>query len=630
MTSGPIRRAQLIAPFGVGAMIVVRDGTSLISCGLDHWYQREDGSSCDDLTQFMFSEWRLQRLLRVDHFRLPPDYRGWNQSHDVPNRFLTVPFLRFPQWHYCTFCGFLTKLPMTMHGRQMCPQCNDKKQNNVLVQVPFVAMCEHGHIQDFPWVEWAHETANPTCGGHLKLVATGGATLSGQRVKCSCGANRSLANITTGPDASGTYLSRHLDCPDRPYLCQGQRPWLGLDQDEPCGLPLKGSLRSAANVYYSQVRSAIYLPISDSSALSDLITLLEGPPFSTVIKLLLQVGQDIDPKTIRGQQPDLLKEFSDEQIAAAIKIMTTKEKAGLSTEISEIEDDDQETSFRRAEFNVLRTERNEEHLRISLASLDEYKEDVNKYFSRVMLVEKLRETRALVGFTRIFSENGRGIDSLKSLMWRSVPEESDVWLPAYIVYGEGIYLELDENRLVQWMKTSGEKIEKRLAPLIKHYSEIQQGRHLKNRPLGPRFVLMHTLAHILMNRLVFECGYGSASLRERLYISDNPKAPMAGMLIYTAAGDSEGTMGGLVRMGKPGYLEPMVRRALEAAQWCSADPVCMEMGNSGGQGPDSCNLAACHNCALVPETACEEFNRFLDRALVVGDMVNPSIGYFKQ
>jgi len=141
---------------------------------------------------------------------------------------------------------------------------------------------------------------------------------------------------------------------------------------------------------------------------------------------------------------------------------------------------------------------------------------------------------------------------------------------------------------------------------------------------------MHTLAHILMNRLVFECGYGSASLRERLYISDNPKAPMAGMLIYTAAGDSEGTMGGLVRMGKPGYLEPMVRRALEAAQWCSADPVCMEMGNSGGQGPDSCNLAACHNCALVPETACEEFNRFLDRALVVGDMVNPSIGYFKQ
>ena len=81
-------------------------------------------------------------------------------------------------------------------------------------------------------------------------------------------------------------------------------------------------------------------------------------------------------------------------------------------------------------------------------------------------------------------------------------------------------------------------------------------------------------------------------------------------------------------MGKPGYLEPVVRRALEGAQWCSADPVCMEMGNQGGQGPDSCNLAACHNCALVPETACEEFNRFLDRALVVGSLVDPSLGFF--
>jgi hypothetical protein len=103
---------------------------------------------------------------------------------------------------------------------------------------------------------------------------------------------------------------------------------------------------------------------------------------------------------------------------------------------------------------------------------------------------------------------------------------------------------------------------------------------------------------------------------------------MAGVLIYTAAGDAEGTMGGLVRMGKSGYLEPVIERALDAASWCSADPVCMEMGSSGGQGPDSCNLAACHNCALVPETACERFNRYLDRALVNGSLNDPTMGYF--
>ena len=98
------------------------------------------------------------------------------------------------------------------------------------------------------------------------------------------------------------------------------------------------------------------------------------------------------------------------------------------------------------------------------------------------------------------------------------------------------------------------------------------------------------------------------------------------MLIYTAAGDSEGTMGGLVRMGKPGNLEPTILSALERAQWCSSDPVCMELGEKG-QGPGSMNLAACHSCGLLPETACETFNRFLDRALVTGSPTNPSLGF---
>jgi len=103
---------------------------------------------------------------------------------------------------------------------------------------------------------------------------------------------------------------------------------------------------------------------------------------------------------------------------------------------------------------------------------------------------------------------------------------------------------------------------------------------------------------------------------------------MAGLLIYTAAGDSEGTMGGLVRMGQAGKLEPVIHRALSDAHWCSADPVCMETGLSNRQGPDIYNLAACHNCALIPETSCEEFNRFLDRALVVGKVEKRELGYF--
>ena len=141
-------------------------------------------------------------------------------------------------------------------------------------------------------------------------------------------------------------------------------------------------------------------------------------------------------------------------------------------------------------------------------------------------------------------------------------------------------------------------------------------------------MLLHTFAHLMINQLTFDCGYGSASLSERLFVSANRTAPMAGILIYTAAGDSEGTLGGLVQMGHPGYLEPIIWRAIERARWCSSDPVCMELSASGGQGPDSLNLAACHSCALVPETSCEEFNTLLDRALVVGSISEPQLGLF--
>jgi hypothetical protein len=126
---------------------------------------------------------------------------------------------------------------------------------------------------------------------------------------------------------------------------------------------------------------------------------------------------------------------------------------------------------------------------------------------------------------------------------------------------------------------------------------------------------------------VFTCGYSSASLRERLYVSRERGREMAGLLIYTAAGDSEGTMGGLVRMARKDQLCAVFASALKDARWCSTDPVCMDAGNKG-QGPDSCNLAACHGCALVPETSCEEFNRFLDRGLVIGTFDEPSLGFF--
>jgi len=138
-----------------------------------------------------------------------------------------------------------------------------------------------------------------------------------------------------------------------------------------------------------------------------------------------------------------------------------------------------------------------------------------------------------------------------------------------------------------------------------------------------RFLLVHTLAHIVINQLVFECGYSTASLRERLYVSDDSDAPMAGVLIYTSSGDSEGTLGGLVHLAEPKRFHEVVLHAIERASWCSADPVCAEVSNAG-----DANLAACQSCVLLPETSCETFNRGLDRAMVVGTPSSPNSGFF--
>lgn len=639
MRRRPIRRAQNIAPFGVGAMAVAQDGTSLIAAGLDHWFKREsaaDGKAVDP-TEFRFSEWRLERELGVDWFYLPPDFREyrWDSWSDDPtNTGLTIPFLRFPQWHQCPRCGRLEDCPLVLRETPRCPSknCEPKpggkgRKPPAMVQVRFIALCDKGHIQDFPWREWVHETATPGCQLPLRLVATGGASLSATKVVCECGRDRSLEKITEAdppsePGAS-SFLTRNLSKAAN-FPCQGKRPWLGDDQAVPCGRPLRGSLRGATNVYYAVVRTAIYLPLGNAVP-SELLELLKSPTLAALMKVYQQVGQPLDPERLRELEGARLRSFSDSQIKAALAVaLGQSDQAGAEATLG----DDAETAFRRAEYATLRTIRQDEEMQTRVIPVPSYGSELGRVLTAVTLAEKLRETRALTGFTRVYPENDQTVEERKSILWREPPQSGQRWLPAYRVYGEGIFLEFSNDQLRRWERR--EDVITRVRSLNDQYQRVSEQRGLRARPVTPRLVLLHTFAHILMNQLTFECGYGTASLRERLYVSVNSSAPMAGILVYTAAGDAEGTMGGLVRMGKPGNLEPVIRRAIQNARWCSADPVCMELGVSGGQGPDSCNLAACHNCALSPETSCEEFNRFLDRGLVVGTLDDPSFGYLSE
>lgn len=632
MPKFPVRRSQLISPFGVGALQVVRDGSSVITAGLDHWYEREDGDNDPrllDLDEFKLQEWRLEQLLGTDYFMLPPDARNARSGGEqVPNSRLTVPFLRFPQWHFCPRCKVMKQFPLTTQGKQKCAECAKKKTTSYMVQVPIVAICEHGHIQDFPWREWVHHSAKPRCNGQLSLIATGGASLAAQKVVCGgCHAERTLASVTSANTDGTTFLSRNLEDGDKEalFLCKGLRPWLQDTSGESCEKHLRGSLRSASNLYYANVKSAIYVPRGTDSVPSSLIEILELPALKTLVSLLAQLDS-LSPGVLRQQHRELLQEYTDDQIKQALDISAVSSSSVPARRASPT-DEDAETTFRRIEYEVLAIPRDEEQLTIVEVPLKEYAGPIGMYLDKVLLLPRLIETRVFAGFTRIYPENGMSPEQRRLQLRRHPAPPSRDWLPAYRVYGEGMLLVLKEDGLRKW--ESNPTIQQRVAPLVRRYEELQKNRRLRDRPISPRFLLLHTLSHLLINQLTFECGYSTAALRERLYVSSHETEPMAGILIYTASGDAEGTLGGLVRMGRPKYLEPVFERALEKATWCSADPVCMEIGAAGGQGPDSCNLAACHSCSLLPETACEEFNRFLDRALVVGDPNTGLQGFLK-
>ena len=611
--TAPVRRAQLVVPFGVGAMMTNQDGVGMITAALDYWYRRPETGEEVDTDAFVVEEDRLADRLSINELRLPPDFRTRGDQALV-----SVPAFLFPRWHVCPECRRLRRVSLTTREKVPCPECRGSRGQPVsMYQVRFIAVCEAGHLQDFPWEEWVHETAHPTCDGTLRLDEYGGGTLGSIFVRCTCGAKRSLAGITgttamEGEEQTeGTVLSERLQ-PGGRYTCPGHRPWTGEEAGEGCGADIRGSLRNASNVYFAEVRSSLYLPRGKDSEVTALLGEFARSSYALVRTIVGNrpdvLDQDDMIEMIRKSGQGRLRGYTNAQIREALKIHLGLDD--LDQEGEEIADEE-ETQYRRTEYRTLLQVPDHPDLTVRDPGTDLYADDVASFFRRILLVERLRETRALTGFRRVQPGGGEDYAELQSRLWASHPGD---WLPASVVRGEGIFLELDPERVAEW--EGREDVQERVT--ILQANRLRSSFHDESRDITPRMVLIHTLAHLLINRLVFECGYSTASLRERLYVSTREEAPMAGLLIYTAAGDADGTMGGLVRMGRPGYLEPVLRNALREAVWCSSDPICMEAAERGGQGPDSCNLAACHNCAIVPETSCEEFNRFLDRGLVIG------------
>jgi len=615
----PIRRGQLISPFGIGSMVDFPGDESLMPAGLDVWpYAKEE---CPPESGWLIREERLEARLGVAHFRLPPDHRDPDNGTLFAN--VDVPFVRFPQWHYCHHCGGMELVSMfsstreRCHGRPYEKQSCEKKPPNrrpFLIPVRFIAACDVGHIQEFPFMEWVHRSSPPKEGCKLRLRAgRSSAGLTGIVIECSCNQKQNLGDMFRFSEQEGGPLS------GLGYYCKGQRPWLGEgnDSNKPCGHHLRVLQRGASNVYFPNLVSSIYLPLWAEETDANIVQILEDPYVWSELSRGLVNGTNIDSAKCAG-------------VALAIKVDAKKlldaaqRKLENKPLVGQIEVIGDEENFRRSEYQAISDGKvgPQSELYVECIENHEYKSEISQYFSKIRLVHKLRETRALTGFTRILPPDG----NLTSTRLQSFKLDPQIdWLPAIKVYGEGIFLELNNIKLKEWLSIEP-RIKKRIETLTTKYNQARVARQQPNRNISAKFILLHTLAHILINQLSFDCGYGSASLRERIYCDfTDQSSPMNGILIYTASGDSEGTMGGLVRQGKPSRLEVTIIRALNHASWCSSDPVCIE---SSGQGSDNSNLAACHGCCLLPETSCEEGNRLLDRALLIGTPEHPALGFF--
>lgn len=649
------RRSQFIVPFGVGAIHTLKGGITVITAGLDYWFTNNLQAELADISQPNFNEFRLTedkrfiRRLGIDHLMQPPEYRvarRGQETTDLSNFFLPVPVFRFPNWHICPSCSTMMNVASGTSGRVKCASCESKMG---VSQTRFIVACENGCVMDFPWREWVFRKNNIALSPlerNAKLKYIGGNSVNDITVKAYDSSNKEIAKRTllgafgskAGPDGLKTNLSdRLLSGSDERYTCPGCQPWLTATKKNKCGADLQPTLISATNAYFSEIKTSIYIPTDEiapkDSSLSELYDIIYKPgSISSKIDTLQSMDLDLDAEAIARS---ILKSHSKElenytlhditaTIASDVRPAVTTTSTSSHSAENECEtstETDDETRYRYDEYQILSIGGSDrKDLKIREVDSTFKSADLKNKISKVMCIERLKETRALVGFSRIVSERPDSSASKESLLRLSEPQPNNHWLPATEVYGEGLFIQFSEEALNKW--ESLDAVLNSAKSLQKEYDKLDR----KEKEVSPRFLLIHTFAHILMTQMVFDCGYSSASLRERLYVSTDDKTKMAGVLIYTAAGDSDGTLGGLIRLGRTDLLEPMILTALEKATWCSSDPVCAE---AEFQGTDNCNKAACHNCAIISETSCEEFNRFLDRSLVVNNSNEKNIGFFK-
>ena len=611
MRVGALRPNQLLHTYGVGAVADL-PSLSVIMLGLDQWELPRSQTITEER---LLSAVRARLGHQVQALRLPPYLPETNDAFAEWAR-VGVPVGLFPHWLRCsdTRCnrlapadsGLFELLPHSYQPDRIryvhsCRGTGPKRP--VAVPSRFVLACDNGHLDDFPWSYFVHRGNDPGAGHPLKLAERGSTGEAANIfVSCdTCGSARPMS------DAFGQ--SAEVSLP----ACRGRHPHLG--SYEQCDAATRTMALGATNSWFAMQLRVFSLP-RERNPVDQVVAEFWGQ-----LQLLAGLPADVAKMLVQTQTcwPELEPYGVDRAWDA---ILNRAADSGSST-ASDDEDRADDLDLLTPEWQAFSAEAD-----VELPDFTTRREQVPRshrgWLRRVVLVPRLREVAALYGFTRIDPPEW---DVLDTADVRRAPlcEGEPTWVPCAEMRGEGIFLRLDEDRLVTWEHQP--EVKQRELRLIQGHDRWRAARQLEpGHWPGLRYLLLHTFAHVLIREAALECGYSAAGIGERIYARSGP-TPMAGILLYTAAPDSEGTLGGLVSLGRSDRLGPLIDRALDAARLCSSDPLCAEHDPTQHARLSG---AACHASLYAAETSCERGNHYLDRALLVDTLLDTDFGFFSR
>jgi len=609
--AGQIRSSEIITTYGPGAIFNGKEGVSVMILGLDAWpeaFEEEEEVSKFKIVHNKF----LEDVCKKDHFRMPANDKGRRGG---------IPCTVFPSWGYCEFCKKMAKIsgkPDQETGAYVCKHCQKKyKYKNKILPARLILLCKYGHVQDFPWVEWAHSKTKWQEAGICDnpvvrwTFGPGGTTLSNYRVTCTeCEKSRGMFGATDFIEDLLPDLEYKLENPNsedrlREIKCDGMAPWLGRNVMCP---PKNVESREKKFMRGNHVRASnMYFPMIVSS--------LQIPRFQNPIQKIIDEKKSVINFLME-------EETSFEEIATKkffSKIDSSQEEiiSELKYRYEDTVNDEQDIKER--EFNDLIRNAPIEHKKndeISITDVPIHPE-LEPYFSRIKKVDRLTMIEAIRFFTRGEAPDPYDFSSTvgKNTSCRINRSHKIDWLPCVETHGEGIFFSLKESRLKEWEDNAFD----RCKPIIDSYEEFNRKRGWTGT-VSARYILLHSLAHILIRELAYNSGYGESSISERIY--SNPEGNA--ILLYTSSNSSEGSLGGIVRNAEPDEFMMTVKGAVNKSRLCSRDPLCIESNLTEGPVHTRLNGSACYACTLLPETSCENFNRLLDRKI----LSDTQIGFF--